>query len=91
MLIAHPDDECIFFTPTLISLSKSYTVHLVSFSSGNYSNLGYIRREELVSSGLTLDIHPKYIVSSILSYYIKGIIYNYSIYILYYNFIDMYR
>ena len=35
---AHPDDECMFFAPTILSLTRSgqYDVFLLCLSSGNY-------------------------------------------------------
>lgn len=63
LLTAHPDDECMFFAPTLLGLAKS--VHRVSgpdrlleifslcLSVGNADGLGTIRRDEL---GRSLDV-----------------------------------
>ncbi|KRY10790.1 N-acetylglucosaminyl-phosphatidylinositol de-N-acetylase [Trichinella patagoniensis] len=40
-IIAHPDDECMFFGPTLITLAKlQCRVHILCLSSGNYRNNG---------------------------------------------------
>jgi len=50
LVIAHPDDEAMFFGPTLLSLSKSFNVSILCLSNGNYNGLGLIRSKELVNS-----------------------------------------
>lgn len=36
LVIAHPDDECMFFAPTILNLLKEgYTVYLLCLSAGN--------------------------------------------------------
>lgn len=48
---AHPDDECMFFAPTIIRLVElSASVHLLCLSKGNYYNQGSLRKEELLNS-----------------------------------------
>ncbi|KAG7448740.1 LmbE-like protein [Guyanagaster necrorhizus] len=49
-LTAHPDDECMFFAPTIISLLPHVQVHVLSLSTGNADGLGDIRRTELMAS-----------------------------------------
>lgn len=59
LLLAHPDDECMFFAPTVISLVKlRYLVSVLCFSSGNYYNQGETRKEELLHSCGVLGIPP---------------------------------
>lgn len=48
LVIAHPDDECMFFIPTIRRLSCP--VHVLCLSTGNYSDLGEVRRKELQQS-----------------------------------------
>ena len=39
LLIAHPDDECLFFGPTLLYLLKTWTphqIHLLCLSTGTF-------------------------------------------------------
>ena len=52
--IAHPDDESLFFTPSVTSVLQRSEVkgrgHLLVMSSGNNYGLGQIRREELKGS-----------------------------------------
>jgi N-acetylglucosaminylphosphatidylinositol deacetylase len=52
LIVAHPDDECLFFSPTLRVLQKQYHVNLslVVFSRGNRVGLGEIRTIELHGS-----------------------------------------
>ncbi|KAF2863242.1 LmbE-like protein, partial [Piedraia hortae CBS 480.64] len=59
LLIAHPDDEAMFFAPTLLSLTKPELKNQVSIyclSSGNADGLGYVRQSELYQSALQLGV-----------------------------------
>lgn len=59
LLIAHPDDEAMFFGPTLRYLthsSLSNQIIVLCFSSGNVDGLGHIRKSELQKSALQLGI-----------------------------------
>lgn len=48
VLVAHPDDESLFFNPILSNLiDENHRGHLIVFSEGNFEGLGRIRREEL--------------------------------------------
>jgi len=60
LIVAHPDDECLFFSPSLRVLQKQYHVHLslLVFSRGNHVGLGDIRARELLGSCRILNI-PK--------------------------------
>jgi N-acetylglucosaminylphosphatidylinositol deacetylase len=44
LVIAHPDDESMFFAPTVLALER---VWVISLSNGNYDGLGRIREKEL--------------------------------------------
>ena len=49
--IAHPDDESMFFTPTISALvDEGREIYLQSFSSGNYESKGEVRIKELQQS-----------------------------------------
>eukprot|EP00002_Diphylleia_rotans_P038006 TRINITY_DN8578_c0_g1_i2.p1 TRINITY_DN8578_c0_g1~~TRINITY_DN8578_c0_g1_i2.p1 ORF type:complete len:278 (+),score=36.85 TRINITY_DN8578_c0_g1_i2:46-879(+) len=51
ILTAHPMDECMFFTPTLLKLRRlGHQVHVLCLSTGNAEGLGEIRTHELVES-----------------------------------------
>lgn len=51
-LTAHPDDEVMFFGPTLASITNDYFVHLLCLSGK-----GTPREEELRLSGQNLALH----------------------------------
>ncbi|CAL9685857.1 unnamed protein product [Knipowitschia caucasica] len=56
-ITAHPDDECMFFAPTIIQLVHlNAKVYLLCLSKGNYYNQGYLRKEELLNSCAVLGI-----------------------------------
>ncbi|KAH6247295.1 N-acetylglucosaminylphosphatidylinositol deacetylase [Parastagonospora nodorum] len=62
LLIAHPDDEAMFFAPTLLGLTRPENgnhVKILCLSSGDADGLGEIRKKELVKSGLKLGIGHK--------------------------------
>jgi N-acetylglucosaminylphosphatidylinositol deacetylase len=56
LLIAHPDDEAMFFSPTLLALTPHNKVQVLCLSTGNADGLGPIRQRELVSSCLSLGV-----------------------------------
>jgi len=59
LLIAHPDDEAMFFAPSILSLTRPELgnhVKILCLSSGNADGLGQVRRKELVQSGLQLGL-----------------------------------
>src|ERR1700722_255868 len=51
LLTAHPDDECLFFAPTLLALTPE--VFFLCLSTGDADGLGETRKEELF---LSLDV-----------------------------------
>ncbi|CAG8641483.1 1050_t:CDS:2 [Ambispora gerdemannii] len=50
LVIAHPDDECMFFGPTLLSLSERNDIMILCLSSGNEQGLGEERKIEIEQS-----------------------------------------
>lgn len=66
LLTAHPDDECMFFAPTLLALSgfarrptpsviqspvvRSHELYSLCLSSGDAHGLGEVRKQELAAS-----------------------------------------
>jgi len=51
LVIAHPDDESMFFVPTLCNLFSSLDrVWIVCLSNGNYDGLGRVREKELLNA-----------------------------------------
>ncbi|CAH2220155.1 Hypothetical predicted protein [Pelobates cultripes] len=57
LLIAHPDDECMFFAPTILGmLREQRSLYVLCCSTGNYYNQGEIRKNELIQSCSALGI-----------------------------------
>lgn len=59
LLIAHPDDEAMFFAPTVLALTRPDLrnhVKILCLSSGDAAGLGETRKRELVESGLRLGL-----------------------------------
>ncbi|KAK2804246.1 N-acetylglucosaminyl-phosphatidylinositol de-N-acetylase [Onygenales sp. PD_10] len=59
LLIAHPDDEAMFFAPTLLAMTRPELgnhLKILCLSSGDADGLGEIRKKELVASGLRLGL-----------------------------------
>ncbi len=52
LVTAHPDDECMFFVPTVRALlsRKTASLRLVCLSTGNYDGLGSVRCRELIAA-----------------------------------------
>jgi N-acetylglucosaminylphosphatidylinositol deacetylase len=62
LVIAHPDDECMFFGPTMLNLSGARnTVHVLCLSNGDADGLGQVRERELVESCVRLGVHALHI------------------------------
>lgn len=48
LVLAHPDDESMFFIPSLLHWSRyEIPVHLICLSNGNVDGLGLVREQEL--------------------------------------------
>ncbi|XP_025776221.1 N-acetylglucosaminyl-phosphatidylinositol de-N-acetylase [Puma concolor] len=63
LVIAHPDDEAMFFAPTVLGLARlRHRLSLLCFSAGNYYNQGEIRKKELFQSCDVLGIPPSSIM-----------------------------
>lgn len=59
LLIAHPDDEAMFFAPTVLALTRPELrnhLKILCLSSGDADGLGEVRKKELVKSGLLLGL-----------------------------------
>ncbi|KAI1766069.1 LmbE-like protein [Hypoxylon sp. FL1150] len=62
LLIAHPDDEAMFFAPTVLALTRpahNNSVKIWCLSSGNADGLGETRKRELVQSALLLGLRSE--------------------------------
>ena len=59
LFVAHPDDECLFFSPTILGLiARNKLGHIVVISTGNSQGLGPLREKELIQSCEILNIPP---------------------------------
>ncbi|KAH9608419.1 hypothetical protein KSS87_021353 [Heliosperma pusillum] len=57
LVIAHPDDESMFFTPTINYLtSRGHDIHILCLSTGNADGMGNIRKDELYKACGTLKV-----------------------------------
>jgi hypothetical protein len=58
LVIAHPDDEAMFFTPTILALleQKDVIIHVLCLSTGNADGIGKQRTKELGKSCKVLGI-----------------------------------
>ncbi|OXB59502.1 hypothetical protein ASZ78_004475 [Callipepla squamata] len=57
LVTAHPDDEAMFFAPTLLGLGRAGArLAVLCCSAGNYYNQGEIRKKELEQSCCLLGI-----------------------------------
>ncbi len=58
IVTAHPDDEAMFFAPTMLSLIPERKMHLLCLSNGDYVDRkeGEIRSKELQASGKVLGV-----------------------------------
>lgn len=66
-VIGHPDDEVMFFSPSLIELNKkkyNNNVKLICFSNGDaaHESMGKIRTEELYQSGRILGLEKENVI-----------------------------
>ncbi|KAF8849934.1 LmbE-like protein [Acephala macrosclerotiorum] len=62
LLIAHPDDEAMFFAPTVLALTEPSLgnhVKILCLSSGDADGLGETRKKELVKSGMALGLRKE--------------------------------
>jgi len=68
LVTCHPDDECMFFGPTVLSLTKnpSVSLFLLCMSNGDYRREGQTRKRELYQACQMLGIEEQNI--TVLSY-----------------------
>ena len=50
LLIAHPDDECMFFGPVILDMMRRHNAFVLCLTSGNFYGLGQVRKKELKAS-----------------------------------------
>lgn len=64
IVTAHPDDECMFFGPTILTLTQRKepcTVYLLCLSNGNFECKGNIRKQELYDATKVLRLKDEHI------------------------------
>lgn len=62
LLIAHPDDECMFFAPTIVHLiQKQCKFYVLCATTGNADGLGHLRKDELFNSCRQLGISSDFV------------------------------
>ncbi|KAI3949734.1 hypothetical protein MKX01_040951 [Papaver californicum] len=60
LVVAHPDDESMFFSPAILYLtSQGNNVHILCMSTGNADGKGDIRKEELYQACASLKVGPE--------------------------------
>jgi N-acetylglucosaminylphosphatidylinositol deacetylase len=62
LLIAHPDDEAMFFAPSILALTRpelNNCLFILCLSSGDADDLGQVRKAELVKSAILLGVTKK--------------------------------
>lgn len=63
LLIAHPDDETMFFSPTIRALTNAgHRVFVLCVSNGNFDGLGHLRARELSRAVVHLGISPSDVI-----------------------------
>ncbi|KAG0449011.1 hypothetical protein HPP92_027560 [Vanilla planifolia] len=57
LLVAHPDDESMFFAPTILYLfSKGHNIHILCISKGDAEGKGNVRIEEIYRASAVLKV-----------------------------------
>ena len=64
LIIAHPDDEIMFWTPTIKTLiSNNVTMKILCLSNGNYDGLGELREKEFDDVSIELNLPDNVILN----------------------------
>jgi N-acetylglucosaminylphosphatidylinositol deacetylase len=59
LVIAHPDDEVLFFSPFIIACKNhNNPIAILCISDGNYYGQGPKRRKEIIESAVALGLEP---------------------------------
>ncbi|KAJ1718377.1 hypothetical protein LPJ61_006661, partial [Coemansia biformis] len=61
---AHPDDECMFFSPTLASLARrsDTAISLLCLTKGDHDGMGDVRKKELVKAAVSYGMTPDSVI-----------------------------
>jgi N-acetylglucosaminylphosphatidylinositol deacetylase len=63
-VMAHPDDECMFFTPTIYALKEKSNLYLLVLSNGGYDGLGKIREKEMEKAARQMGFKDLLVIDS---------------------------
>ena len=58
LVTAHPDDETMFFAPSLLCLADTLELHILCLSTGNFDGIGAVRELELPRACARLGVPP---------------------------------
>lgn len=73
LVIAHPDDESMFFGPAISSfLSSINKLYILCLSDGNENGLGLVRQEELIQAASIFKIDSSQIIQINSKYLVDG-------------------
>jgi N-acetylglucosaminylphosphatidylinositol deacetylase len=50
LVTAHPDDEAMFFAPTVLCLRSRLQLHILCLSNGNHDGRGRVRKKEMLAA-----------------------------------------
>lgn len=62
LIHGHPDDETVFFTPTVLAIKDKTNLFEMSLSNGNWEGLGKIREVEEGKATANLGFKGHYVV-----------------------------
>ena len=62
LVTAHPDDEAMFFAPSLLCLSSLSRIHVLCLSTGDFEGKGPVRKRELPLACVHLGVPPERVV-----------------------------
>ena len=60
---AHPDDECMFFTPTIVAVKNFTDAHILVLSNGGYDGLGPERTAEMTAAARQMGFETHKVVN----------------------------
>ena len=63
-VLAHPDDESMFFTPTIEGMKEGSELYLLVISNGGYDGLGLERTAEMLAAASHLGFAGHEVINS---------------------------
>ena len=58
LVVAHPDDETMFFAPAMLCLARTLELHVLCLSTGDFDGLGARREAEMPKACACLGVPP---------------------------------